>query len=562
MAFVLNAPMVPLALRSGGGSDGCARGFDTSGRPSHWSSPRPCITAVMWGLGRTPAYGHRRRRVEGEVEAYETHSALRGAKQPPPGERPEQLLEAPGPQRCDRTVRGTSVGAPLLAVQSLRGFDGVDDTAAKFLLLQALKMKKEEEEKERKEKEMQEMFARLTGEYLRGLSQPSSSSSPRKRKKRKKKKLPKASSRSSYSRARRRQRQWHSRFADFPGDFLLRAVFPSELLGILAVMNQKDSTTLVVIHGSGICWVGFTGHDAPRVTFPSGVAKPRMLCILAGMDQKDCYDVQTADTVESPHFNPFKSSTPFSWRRGSFSWSRLFVEPWTLHSCCTRLTTSLLCRSSRFISPSWRSGRSYGPDCSSDHGHSTVAVHDGRCPCCAVRAGTLPRRGAVSVSMVQTVRLTMDIPQLPYTVIDVPVAQVLQVPLYSTVSYEVWCSPVEYQTTDFPGSLLQEIFPYSALFGSTVDTYLASLYEASWWNFSLFYVSGWTRLLRTIPVPQILEQIVEVSLFVVTRFIRVCGGGDSRAPTVTARLSAWTLSCTFPSLCNDRCRVVQTSQLL
>ena len=94
----------------------------------------------------------------GEVEAYETHSALRGPKQPPPGMRSEQLPEAPGPQRCDRTVRGTSVGAPLLAVQSLRGFDGVDDTAAKFLLQQALKLKKEEEEeKERKEKELQEM---------------------------------------------------------------------------------------------------------------------------------------------------------------------------------------------------------------------------------------------------------------------------------------------------------------------------------------------------------------------------------------------------------------------
>ena len=140
---------------------------------------------------------------------------------------------------------------------------------------------------------MQEMFARLTGEYLRVLSQPSSSSSPRTRKKRKKKKLPKASSRSSCGRARRRQRQWHSRFAGFPGDVLLRAVFPSvvvwpEMLGIMAVMNQKDSTTLVVNHGSGMCRVGFTGYDAPRVIFPSGVAKPRMLCILAGMDQKDC----------------------------------------------------------------------------------------------------------------------------------------------------------------------------------------------------------------------------------------------------------------------------------
>ena len=66
------------------------------------------------------------------------------------GTRPERLVDAQGPQRCDRTVRGTSVGAPVLAVQSLRGFDGVDDTAAKFLLQQALKEKKEEEEEERR----------------------------------------------------------------------------------------------------------------------------------------------------------------------------------------------------------------------------------------------------------------------------------------------------------------------------------------------------------------------------------------------------------------------------
>ena len=156
--------------------------------------------------------------------------------------RPEQLPVAPGPQRCDRTVRGTSVGVPLLAVQLLRGFDGVDDTAAKVLLQQALMLKKEEEEeeKERKEKEMQDLLARLTAEYLRELSHSSSSSSPRKRKKRKKKKkLPKASSRSFCGRVRRRQWQWHSRFAGLPGDVLLRAVFPSvvvwpEMLGIMA----------------------------------------------------------------------------------------------------------------------------------------------------------------------------------------------------------------------------------------------------------------------------------------------------------------------------------------
>ena len=35
------------------------------------------------------------------------------------------------------------------------------------------------------------------------------------------------------------------------------------------------------------CNAGFTGYDAPRVMFPFGVARPMMLRILAGMDQKD-----------------------------------------------------------------------------------------------------------------------------------------------------------------------------------------------------------------------------------------------------------------------------------
>ena len=35
------------------------------------------------------------------------------------------------------------------------------------------------------------------------------------------------------------------------------------------------------------CNAGFTGYDAPRVMFPFGVARPKMLRILASMDQKD-----------------------------------------------------------------------------------------------------------------------------------------------------------------------------------------------------------------------------------------------------------------------------------
>ena len=200
-----------------------------------------------------------------EEAGVETHHALRGLKTLPPGMRPEQLPEAPGPQRCDRTVRGTSVGAPLLAVQSLRGFDGVDNTAAKFLLQQALKLKKEEEEEEkrekaRKKKEAQEKadleLAKRDPWYAQHLfdmkvleeharRNKASSSSKRKRKKRRKRRTPRTSS--LPGRARRRQRQWFA------------------------------------------CSAGFTGDDVPRVMIPSGVVWPKMLRIMAGMHQEDGY---------------------------------------------------------------------------------------------------------------------------------------------------------------------------------------------------------------------------------------------------------------------------------
>ena len=47
------------------------------------------------------------------------------------------------------------------------------------------------------------------------------------------------------------------------------------------------------------------------------------------------------------------------------------------HSCCTRLSMLLFCRSSRFTSPSWRRGRFHGPDCS-------IAWRCRRCSSCAV----------------------------------------------------------------------------------------------------------------------------------------------------------------------------------
>ena len=68
---------------------------------------------------------------------------------------------------------------------------------------------------------------------LAARSSDSWASLRRKRKKRRKKKTS-----SSCGRARRRQRQWHARYAGFPGDVPLRAVFLSvvvrpEMLGII-----------------------------------------------------------------------------------------------------------------------------------------------------------------------------------------------------------------------------------------------------------------------------------------------------------------------------------------
>ena len=115
--------------------------------------------------------------------------------------------------------------------------------------------------------------------------------------------------------AHRRIRQWHALFSGFPGDFPLRAVFPSvifipEMPGILASMNHKDSSALIVDSGSNMCkarlagllpgsvcslwWsagpragrygpeVHFcsTGDNAPRAVLLSVVVKPKMLGIM------------------------------------------------------------------------------------------------------------------------------------------------------------------------------------------------------------------------------------------------------------------------------------------
>jgi actin beta/gamma 1 len=54
-------------------------------------------------------------------------------------------------------------------------------------------------------------------------------------------------------------------------------------------MGEEEVAALVVDNGSGMCKAGFAGDDAPRAVFPSIVGRPKMPGIMVGMDQKDSY---------------------------------------------------------------------------------------------------------------------------------------------------------------------------------------------------------------------------------------------------------------------------------
>jgi len=52
---------------------------------------------------------------------------------------------------------------------------------------------------------------------------------------------------------------------------------------------MAEVQALVVDNGSGMCKAGFAGDDAPRAVFPSIVGRPKHPGIMVGMDQKDAY---------------------------------------------------------------------------------------------------------------------------------------------------------------------------------------------------------------------------------------------------------------------------------
>ena len=247
------------------------------------------------------ALHHSAQRVEAPREGVEGEKdvGLRAQKAPLQGTRPGVLLD-PEPQVRAATVGYVAAaGAPLLTVPSLGGGDAMDDTSVHFLLEMALlspeeveqlrkaerrklaREEKERKEKERKEMEMQEMIARLTGEYLQGLSQPSSSSSPRKRKKRKKKKLPKSrllprcfsSLTRSSSSWRRGRSPWSSRFLTIS----IATVASTVVCSAPASVSRHKVEEYVLLN---VCLSSFVGEDAFRAVFPCRPSWPMRFAAL------------------------------------------------------------------------------------------------------------------------------------------------------------------------------------------------------------------------------------------------------------------------------------------
>ena len=230
------------------------------------------------------AQGPKKRAVEEpwEEELPVKHNATSGQNATPPwGVRPAHPLDVSvQPPLVAATC--VAAGVPSLSSPALGGDCSLDSATVSFLVRLAVgaqaeldrRKRREEEEKAKKAKDAKEsskqFLDQLRAKAWRELEERLDSggaSSKRKRKKRRKRRTPRTSS--LPSRARRRQRQWSA------------------------------------------CYAGFTGDDIPYVMFPSGVARPKMLCIMAGMHQEDIYAVFAG--YDAPRAVPSRFHRCSSW---------------------------------------------------------------------------------------------------------------------------------------------------------------------------------------------------------------------------------------------------------
>ena len=188
------------------------------------------------------------------------HVALRGQKTASSGTRPEPPVEVSEPRVVAVTVGYVAAPVPLLSAPMLADAvaDAVDTRTAKYLLRAALKKLDEEERKKAtaQVKAMTELVRRV----------------PRKRKKRRKRRLPRD------ARIRRCGQGFRSRFS-FSG---AQCSLPSST-GLRCSASWPVCTRRTFLRSSSFMAVAY----AMLVWLVPSVARPRMPCIMAVMDQKD-----------------------------------------------------------------------------------------------------------------------------------------------------------------------------------------------------------------------------------------------------------------------------------
>ena len=83
-----------------------------------------------------------------------------------------------------------------------------------------------------------------------------------------------------------------------PISFLIRSHLSTLLSTTTSVLmsDAEEIQALVVDNGSGMCKAGFAGDDAPRAVFPSIVGRPKHPGIMVGMEARDAYVGDEAQT--------------------------------------------------------------------------------------------------------------------------------------------------------------------------------------------------------------------------------------------------------------------------
>ena len=330
----------------------------TNSSPSAWPWPRVRTTA------------HNARRRPGPGERYELNHTAKSRKHHSPSRSSSAFDEESG-GRCPACL--ADPGPPLLWVEPAAicprfpvpslafadlggGGEMVDSSALDWLVNCALE--KEAEEEERKRAENQE--PRLWGRSRKG-------------KKRRKKRTPPTSTR---GRARRRHRQSHV-LGWYSGFSASHAVYPSfvgrpERPGIMVGKDEKDSYAVTALVFDCTSYAGFAGIFLLTLGSLSVAVRPKMLGIMAGMNQKDV------------------------------TWRDVLTLFLTCPSCATTGAAGYRVQKTVGFSAvaalwqgrrhSWRDAEAdfRGPDCSADQWRdSPVALgQGGRCPCCAGRASS------------------------------------------------------------------------------------------------------------------------------------------------------------------------------